>query len=379
MIPQADPKANYLSHKAEIDSVIMKTLESGQYILGQHVSEFEREFAEYVGVSHAIGVGSGTDALFLALKACGVTNKDAVITVSHTAVATVAAIEMTGATPILVDIDPRYNTMKPESLEEAIKEALNGKICAKGIKPKAVIPVHMYGFPADMPSIVEVAKRNGLFVVEDCAQAHGASIGNRKTGAWGDLSAYSFYPTKNLGALGDGGIVVTDNKQLAAKVRALREYGWCKRFISEFPGINSRLDEIQASILRVKLRYLDRENKKRKRIAGMYDSFFKNSTMTFPQSKAGYSHVYHQYVIMTDRRDELKNHLEKAGIGTAIHYPLPIHLQPAYKSEILTCGALPETENVSKKILSLPMYPELNAASIKEILCAFISWEERMK
>ena len=375
MIPQADPRANYLSHKAEIDSVIMETLESGRYILGEHVSEFEKKFAEYVGVDHAIGVGSGTDALFLALNACGVGDKDAVITVSHTAVATIAAIEMTGATPILVDIDPVYYTMRPESLEKTVHEALDGKICAKGITPKAVIPVHMYGFPADMPSIVEIARSNGLFIVEDCAHAHGASIDKRKTGAWGDLSAFSFYPTKNLGALGDGGIVVTDNGQLAEKVRSLREYGWRKRFISEIPGINSRLDEIQASILRVKLRHLDRDNKKRDRIAATYDSFFRNSKITIPQSKAGYSHVYHQYVIATDHRDELRSHLGHAGVETAIHYPLPVHLQPAYKDRIPTCGSLPVTTHISKKILSLPMYPELDAASMTEILRAFSSWE----
>jgi dTDP-4-amino-4,6-dideoxygalactose transaminase len=261
----ADPKANYLAHKEEIDQAIRRVLDSGWYILGQEVAAFEQEFAQYLGVSQAVGVGSGTDALEIALRACGVGVGDAVITVSHTVVATVAAIELVGAMPVLVDIDPITFTLDPNRLEDTIAQHQGSRI-------KAIIPVHLYGHPAAMPAIKEIARRHDLYVIEDCAQSHGAAIKGRKTGAWGDLAAFSFYPTKNLGALGDGGAVVTDNAELAQKLRLLREYGWQRRYISEMPGMNTRLDEIQAAVLRVKLQYLDKENAQRRELAEVYNS-----------------------------------------------------------------------------------------------------------
>ena len=263
MIPQTDPRASYLEHKAEIDTAIQRVLDSGWYILGKEVDAFERAFAAYVGITHAIGVANGTDALELALRACGIGPGDLVFTVSHTAVATVAAIELVGATPVLVDIDPATYTLDPNCLEAALAHPPAGR-------PKAVIPVHLYGQPADMPAILELVRRYDLYIIEDCAQSHGAKLAGRMTGSWGDIAAFSFYPTKNLGALGDGGMVVTKDHDLAEKVQLLRQYGWKKRYVSEYPGGNSRLDELQAAILHSKLPYLDLENHRRREIASQY-------------------------------------------------------------------------------------------------------------
>ncbi|MGH9855779.1 MAG: DegT/DnrJ/EryC1/StrS family aminotransferase, partial [Blastocatellia bacterium] len=246
-ILQSDPKASYLAHKREIDEAIRQTLDSGWYILGQQTSAFEQEFAEYLGAKHCVGVANGTDALHLALRACGVGAGDVVITVSHTAVATVAAIEMAGASPLLVDIDQASFTINPEAVEDAIKSWRGeGEI-------KAIMPVHLYGHPADMQAITTIARRYDLKIVEDCAQAHGATIKGVKVGTFGDAAGFSFYPTKNLGALGDGGAVTTNDSETAERVRLLREYGWRERYVSDLPGFNSRLDELQSAILRVKL------------------------------------------------------------------------------------------------------------------------------
>ena len=255
----ANPIENYLAHRMEIDASIARVLQSGTYILGPETQGFEEEFARYLEVPHAIGVGSGTEALHLALKACNIGPGDEVITVGHTATATVAAIELCGADPVLVDIDPDTYTLDPSKIKNAVTR-----------KTKAIVPVHLYGQPADVASILAVAQENNLKVIEDCAQAHGAGYHSRKVGSWGDLAAFSFYPTKNLGALGDGGMVVTRNGPLAKKVRLLREYGWEKRFFSVTPGWNSRLDEIQAGVLRVKLKYLDGDNRKRRALAVAY-------------------------------------------------------------------------------------------------------------
>jgi dTDP-4-amino-4,6-dideoxygalactose transaminase len=265
MILQSNPKANFLAHEAEIRSAIARALESGWYILGGEVAAFEKEFAAFLGARHVVGVGNGTDALALVLRACGIGPGDAVITVSHTAVATVAAIELTGASPVLVDVEPETFTMDVNCLEEAIRESVSKKL-----RLKAIVPVHLYGHPADMAAIMEIARRHGLRVIEDCAQAHGAVISGKMTGTFGDAAAFSFYPTKNLGALGDGGAVATDDPALAEKISQLREYGWKNR-ISQYAGLNSRLDEIQAAILRVKLKYLSAENARRREIAKLYD------------------------------------------------------------------------------------------------------------
>jgi len=352
-VPQTDPKAGYLAHQAEIDSAIQRVLNSGWYILGREVESFEQEFAAYIGVHNAIGVASGTDALELSLRACGVGLGDLVFTVSHTAVATVAAIELAGATPVLVDIDPVTYTMDPNCLEDALARPPAGK-------PKAVIPVHLYGHPADMPSILKLANRHGLYVIEDCAQSHGATLDGRMTGAWGDIAAFSFYPTKNLGALGDGGMVVTDNPALAERVRLLQQYGWRERYISDIPGGNSRLDELQAAILRVKLRGLDKGNMRRQSLAQTYNALLADVGLTLPEVRSGVTHVYHQYVVRLPQRDALRTYLRQAGIGTLIHYPAPVHLQPAYKGRLSLVAPLSWTEQVAKQILSLPMYPQLS-------------------
>jgi len=365
-IPQCSPRANYLIHKEEIDRAIARVLESGSYILGDEVEVFEKEFAAEVGVSHAIGVANGTDALQLALRASGVGSGDLVITVSHTAVATVAAIELTGAAPIFADIDPVTYTLDPNTLGGIVKNAPAGRI-------KAIVPVHLYGHPANMGAILDFAKTQGLMVVEDCAQAHGATFQGRKTGSFGSLASFSFYPTKNLGAIGDGGMVVTNDPDLAQRVLLLREYGWQERYVSYFSGTNSRLDEIQASILRVKLKYLDQENCRRQSIATKYDKALSGTGLSLPQTSLGATHAFHQYVIRTDNRDGLREYLARQGVGTLIHYPVPVHLQPAYIQN--PPAMLAETEAIAAKILSLPMYPELTDAEI-DIVCEHIgAWD----
>jgi len=366
-IPQTDPKGNYLAHKAKIDTAIQRVLDSGKYILGKEVEAFEREFAFYIGVSHAIGVGNGTDALELALRACGVGPGDLVFTVSFSAVATVAAIELVGATPVLVDIDLATYTMDPDCLKNALENPPAGK-------PKAIIPVHLYGQPADIPAILELAHRHGLYVIEDCAQSHGAVLAGSKTGAWGDIASFSFYPTKNLGALGDGGMIVTANSGLAERTRSLRQYGWQQRYISEIPGCNSRLDELQAAILRVKLEYLDVENARRIALAARYTTALADSGLTLPTCREGTRHVYHQYVVRSPQRDVLQTHLRSRGIGTLVHYPSAVHQQLAYKGRIFIAGSLPHSERAAAEVLSLPMYPELSNEQVDSVAEQFRAW-----
>lgn len=386
-IPQTDPRANYLAHKAEIDAAIAQALMGGRYILGEQVTAFEHEFAAYVGAGHAIGAGSGTDALHLALRACGVGPGSRVFTVSHTAVATVAAIELAGAKPVLVDIDPATFTMDPNRLEDVLKHESGAFRSARLINTAfrgAVIPVHLYGHPADMPAILELARRYDLWVIEDCAQSHGAGIADcklqiancesRRTGTFGDIAAFSFYPTKNLGALGDGGAVVTSDAMLAERVRLLREYGWRERYVSAIPGLNSRLDELQAAILRVKLRYLDAENGRRREIARHYAELLAGADLRLPAARPQVTHVYHQYVIRSARRAALQAHLRGLGIGTLIHYPAPVHIQPAYAGRVPIGAGLPETEAAVREILSLPIFPELDDAQIQRVIEAIVTF-----
>lgn len=371
-VPQCDPKAGYLACKAEIDEAIQRVLQSGWYILGQEVAAFEQEFATYSGVNHAIGVGNGTEALELALRACEVGPGDLVFTVSHTAVATVAAIELVGAIPVLVDIDPETLTVDPSSLEEALNHLPPGN-------PKAIIPVHLYGNPADIPAILEIARHYGLIVIEDCAQSHGATLNGSMTGSWGNIAAFSFYPTKNLGALGDGGMVVTNDDSLAERVRLLQQYGWRQRYISDIPGGNSRLDELQAAILRVKLRYLESETHRRCELAKLYDTLLANSGLCLPVVKTGTRHVYHQYVVQSRQRDSLAAYLKQKGIGTLVHYPVPIHLQPAYSGRLPHVVPLSNTELVAREILSLPIYPQLSETQIGLVSSAILEFhKERM-
>jgi dTDP-4-amino-4,6-dideoxygalactose transaminase len=349
---------SYQNHKEEIDTAIMRVLESGWYILGEEVRFFEEEFARYIGVNYGIGVGSGTDAITLALKACGIGPGDEVITVSHTAVATVAAIELSGAMPVLVDISPDMYTLDPDQIEEVITP-----------QTKAILPVHLYGHSADMDRIVPIAEDHDLYVIEDCAQSHGGLLHGRKTGSLGDIAAFSFYPTKNLGAIGDGGMVVTDDADLAEQVRLLRQYGWKDRNMSTIPGMNSRLDEIQAAILRVKLQYLDDDNLKRRDIARVYGQILPSKDLVLPIEADTASHVYHQYVIRTPMRDALRTYLTTHGVETSIHYPVPVHLQPAYRERLIN-HQLSRTETICREILSLPMHPymEEHDASVMSIL-----------
>ncbi|OPY27800.1 MAG: UDP-4-amino-4-deoxy-L-arabinose--oxoglutarate aminotransferase [Methanocella sp. PtaU1.Bin125] len=354
------PLASYLARKGEIDAAIQGVLDRGMYIMGDEVASFEDEFSRYLGVKAAIGVGNGTDALQIALKACGVGPGDEVVTVSHTAVATVAAIVLCGADPVLVDVDPETYTMDVRRLREALTK-----------KTRAVIPVHLYGHPADMGAILDIAEDSGLYVIEDCAQSHGATLNGRKTGVFGDIAAFSFYPTKNLGAFGDGGIIATADPGLAGRARLLREYGWKRRYISEIHGQNSRLDELQAAILRVKLRHLDEDNGRRRTIAGQYCRLLDGKGYVLPIERKGVEHVYHQYVLRTVRRDRLKEYLADHGVGTAVHYPVPVHLQPAFAGMRIRRLPLGVTENICGQILSLPMHPYLSTAEVENV-CALI-------
>jgi dTDP-4-amino-4,6-dideoxygalactose transaminase len=366
-IPQSNPLANYLAHRDEIDEAIRRTLESGWYILGVEVASFEKEFAAYLGASHAVGMSSGTAALYLALRACDIGPGDTVLTVSHTAVATVAAIELTGATPLLVDIEPAFFTMSVDALEETIR-GYQGTL-------KAVVPVHIYGHPAQMTDIMRIAARYGLRVIEDCAQAHGAEWEGRKVGTFGDVAAFSFYPTKNLGALGDGGAVVTGDEDLARRLRMLREYGWEQRYVSKTAGVNSRLDELQAAILRVKLCHLDEDNRRRAKAAAFYSSALTaHEGLTVPESSSLARHVYHQYVIRAEAREALRTFLREHGIGTAIHYPVPVHQQPAYAGRLPIPAPLRETELAAREILSLPIFPEISEDQLTNVIGRIRDW-----
>jgi len=364
MVLCSNPKAQYLAHKAEIDGAIAGVLDSGWYILGKEVESFEREFAEYIGVAYGVGVGSGTEAIHLALVTCGVGSGDEVITVSHTAVATVSAILSAGATPVMVDIEPDFYTIDPGGIEEAITS-----------QTKAIIVVHLYGQPADLDPILEIARKHGLRVIEDCAQAHGAVYKDKRVGSYGDISCFSFYPTKNLGALGDGGMVVTDSGQLADKAVLLRQYGWSERYVSHTEGWNTRLDELQAAVLRVKLKHLDEDNAKRIALAKIYDEALKELPVTLPRQRDNSAHVYHLYVLRSARRDALLAHLRACDIGAAVHYPVPVHMQPAYSSS--HSARLGETEKAAKEIISLPMYPELSKADLDTITEAITEFAAR--
>ncbi len=351
-IPQTNPRASYLAHKKEIDSTIERVLASGWYILGHEVRHFEEAFANYLCTDYAIGVANGTDALEIALRACDIGPGDFVITVSNTAVATASAICRTGAVPVFIDIDPNTYTMAPSALEHVLKKLIHKKL-------KAVIPVHLYGHPADIDTITDLAKRYGLFVIEDCAQSHGAKWKGNFAGTFGDLSAFSFYPTKNLGAIGDGGMIVTKNVHLAEKVRSLRQYGWQSRNRSTIPGCNSRLDEIQAAVLSVKLRFLENDNHRRQKIAKRYNEKLKDYNIILPSVSIAATHVYHQYVIRYDDRDNIQQRLKQSGIQTIVHYPVPIHKQPAYINNAIVPLSLDITDEIVYEILSLPMFPQM--------------------
>jgi dTDP-4-amino-4,6-dideoxygalactose transaminase len=367
VIPFSDLKAQYLSLKGEIDTAVLRVLASGWFILGDEVRAFEEEFASYVGAGRGIGVGSGTEALHLALLACGVGPGDEVLTVSHTAVATVVAIELTGARPVFVDIDPRTYTMDPSQLEDKI-----------GPATKVILPVHLYGQMADMDPILSIAQEHGLKVVEDAAQAHGAEYKGRKAGSLGDVACFSFYPTKNLGAYGDGGLVVTSDSSLAEQVTLLRQYGWADRYVSSVKGLNSRLDELQAAILRVKLHHLDEWNTTRRRHAALYDELLRDAAVVTPHHAEYGKHCYHIYAVRSQRRDELRAYLRERGVGALVHYPVPVHLQAAYADLGLGPGTLPVTEMCAQEVLTLPVAPEVSEDQIREV-CGLVREFESQK
>jgi dTDP-4-amino-4,6-dideoxygalactose transaminase len=337
----------------EISDATHRVLERGWYILGPEVEAFETAFARYHEIAHAVGVANGTDAIELALRAGGIGSGDEVITVAHTAVATVCAIERTGATPVLVDIDPLTYTMNPIAARAAITQ-----------RTRALVPVHLYGHPANMGALCHLAEQHNLLLVEDCAQAHGARYNGQLVGTFGQMGTFSFYPTKNLGAYGDGGAVITKDRQLAERLRRLRNYGQASRYHHLERGMNSRLDEMQAAILSVKLEHLNEHNDERRRLADCYRQELRN--VELPEDSAVH-HVYHLYVIRHPRRDQLQDALRGRGIGTLIHYPIPVHQQPAFQDLGYKLGSLPVTELLVSEILSLPMYVGLQKADIVSI------------
>jgi dTDP-4-amino-4,6-dideoxygalactose transaminase len=364
MVPFLDLTRQYKKIKGEILSATQRVYEKGRFILGEEVSAFEKEFSHYCGVRYGVGVGSGTDALYLALKAAGIGEGDEVITVANSFVATALAISFTGAKPLFVDIDPKTYTMDPNCLELLLKRR---KAKGSGRKIKAVLPVHLYGHPAEMDSIMDIANRHGLIVIEDACQAHGAIYGRKKVGSFGAMGCFSFYPTKNLGGYGDGGMVVTNTKRYDQNLRLLRCYGERIKYQHVLKGHNSRLDEIQAAILRVKLKYLDEWNGERRRKARLYTQMLSPLGVVCPSERKGIRHVFHLYTIKTKKRDSLQTFLKKRGIETLIHYPIPIPLQKAYRELEYHKRDLPLTNQWSRKILSLPFFPEMKESEMEEV------------
>ncbi len=355
IVPMVDLKVQVHSIKEEILQVISDILESGQFILGPRVSEFEKKIAEYNGASEAVGVASGTDAIHLSLKAMGIGEKDEVITTPFTFFATVEAILYTGAIPVFVDIEPETFNIDASQIESKITS-----------KTKAILPVHLFGHMADMEKISEIANNYGLKLIEDCAQSFGARINSRKAGSFGDAGCFSFYPSKNLGGYGDGGIITVKDKEIADKLRRLRNHGSRSSYIHESVGFNSRLDEIQAGILLVKLKYIDEYNLARRKKAALYTELLSDKVKC-PIEKKGAYHVYHQYTIRSNKRDTIQKKLMEMGISSVVYYPVPLHLQDALRFLGYKKGDFPVTEKIAKEVLSLPIYPELEESLIEKI------------
>jgi len=360
MIPVANPLAAYQKYQPELEAAFQRVMRSGRYILGPEVEAFEAEFAAYLDVRFAVGVASGTEALWLALRAAGVQPGDEVILPSLTASATAAAVVESGARPVFAEVRDDDLTLDPARLEALLTE-----------RTRAVVPVHLYGNPADMTAVARFAQQHNLRVIEDCAQAHGASHAGRRAGTFGAAAAWSFYPTKNLGAFGDGGMVTTDDPDIVERLRRLREYGWRERYHSHEHGWNSRLDEVQAALLLVRQRHLDADNARRREIARAYRGALPPA-LRGPRCADGGLGVEHLYVVRIShpRRDALRERLNQLGIGTAIHYPIPCHLQQAYRKFGGGLNSLPITERAAKEVLSLPMYPELTDAEVEQVISA---------
>lgn len=348
MIPFLDLKAQYAAIKAEIDAAVLEVLASSQYVLGPQVAAFESEFAAFCGAAQGVAVNSGTSALHLALLAAGIGPGCEVITTPHTFVATVAAILYTGARPVFADIDPVSMTIDPQAVARAISPAT-----------KAIIPVHLYGQCADMDPILEMARERGVTVIEDACQAHGASYKGRMAGSMGDMACFSFYPGKNLGAYGEGGMVTTGNPDFVRTLRMLRDWGAERKYHHVLKGFNFRMEGLQGAILRVKLRHLPAWTESRRAVAAVYDRLLADSPVTPPVELPGRRHVYHVYAVRSPARDALQACLTDKGVGTGIHYPIPVHLLPAYADLGYGPGGFPETEKAASEVLSLPMYPEL--------------------
>ncbi|MBI5182409.1 MAG: DegT/DnrJ/EryC1/StrS family aminotransferase [Nitrospirae bacterium] len=355
-IPMVDLKAQYHSIEGEIDAKIKEIIHGAHFVLGNNVSEFEKEAAGYHNVKHAIGVASGTDALHLAILACGIGKGDEVITTPFTFIATAEAITYTGARPVFVDINEKTFNIDMNKIEKTITK-----------KTKAILPVHLFGLPADMDYIMKLAKEHNLRIIEDCAQSFGAEYKGKKTGAIGDFGCFSFYPSKNLGCYGDGGMVITNDDAIAEKVMLLRNHGQNERYYHSIIGYASRLDEIQAGILRVKFKRIDEYNKMRRTNARLYTERLKGRGIIAPFEPDGYYHVFHQYSIRAPQRDMIHKRLSESGIASAIYYPVPLHLQESYKGLGYKKGDFPASEAVASDIISLPMYPELTEAQIDEV------------
>ena len=356
IVPFFDTTRQMKLIRNEIDSAIRKVLDSGKFILGEELEKFEKKFSNYIGVKYGIGVNSGTDAIKIALRSLGIKENDEVITVANTAVPTVSAIREIGAIPVFVDIDEYFN-IDPKDFESKITS-----------KTKAVVIVHLYGQPADINSITKIAKKYKIKVVEDCAQATGAEIETKKVGSMGDMSCFSFYPTKNLGAYGDGGMILTNDEELAKKCRQLRMYGMKKTYYSNMEGFNSRLDEIQATILNAKLDCVESWNNKRIRLANFYLKNIRNKDIELPKKEKATSQVFNFFILKTEKRKKLKEYLKKNGVGFGIHYEFPIHLQKGYEFLGYKKDDLPITEKVSNEIISLPIFPELTDREIEYIV-----------
>ena len=356
MIPFVDLKREYAEISEEMTQAIERVVQSGWFILGEEVKKFEEEFSKYIGTKYGIGVNSGSDALFLALKALGIGKDYEVITVSHTFISTVDAIARNGAKPVFVNIDPDTYCIDVTKVEKKITN-----------KTRAILPVHLYGHSADMEPIMEIAKKYNLSVIEDACQAHGAEYKGEKVGSIGDIGCFSFYPTKNIGAYGDGGMVVTNSEELADKLRTFRNYGQPQKYYHDFVGVNSRLDEIHAAILRIKLKHLDEWNERRRKIAKRYNKLLEDSEIVTPIEKEHAKHVYHLYVVRCKDRNKLQQYLSMRGIQTMIHYPIPVHKQKAYLKLGYTAN-LPVTERICNEILSLPMHPFLHKDEIPSVV-----------
>ncbi|MFA5104328.1 MAG: DegT/DnrJ/EryC1/StrS family aminotransferase [Candidatus Margulisiibacteriota bacterium] len=365
-VPMLDLKAEYASIKGEIDSALANVLSSGAFILGPNVSAFEKEFADYIGTKYALGVASGTDALFLSLKALGIGAGDEVITSPLTFFATSEAISYTGAKPVFVDADPETHNIDAIKIEKAVTKAT-----------KAIIPVHLWGLPADMDPIMQTAKKHGLFIVEDCAQAAGAKYRSKKVGSYGSAGCFSFFPTKNLGCYGDGGMITTNDDAVYEKLKLLHLHGSKSRGVHEIIGYNSRLDEIQAAILRVKLRYLDKWNDARRKNAAYYTSEFLSLGIKCPAEPQGTRHVYHQYTMEMDGREPAIEHLKANGVSAFVYYPNPLHLQKAYDNLGYKKGDFPESEKIGLRMLSIPVHPFLSDSEKDTVTAALKGFKHK--